>query len=122
MEVKFKFPKDTLQETKEFIMSIITYLEEKGVLESIDKATLRMLCENYNMFLSVTKELKVSGLTFKSDRGNLSLNPLVKLWSDSQKSCQALLDSLNITVKTRMKNKQEDENDDSPLSQFLKSS
>lgn len=119
-EFNLKYPKGISSTTKAFISDVIDKLRGSGDLENVDSASLLMLAENYEMFLKVSQELKSSGLTFTSDRGNISLNPLVKIWKDSQILCQSIMDSYGLTVKSRRKLDKDSDNDsDSPLTQFL---
>jgi len=59
-------------------------LEEKGIIENVDDAAIKMLAYNYSTFIKANKIIEDEGLTVTSDRGNVAEHPAVKIARDAQ--------------------------------------
>ena len=110
-------------EALEYIQEVLQMLEEKGIIEDVDDAAIKMLAYNYSTFIKANKIIEDEGLTVTSDRGNVSEHPAVKIARDAQTSAMKVMAEFGLTAKARCKlpklNSKED--DDSPLETFIKS-
>ena len=71
-------------EALEYIQEVLQMLEEKGIIEDVDDAAIKMLAYNYSTFIKANKIIEDEGLTVTSDRGNVSEHPAVKIARDAQ--------------------------------------
>lgn len=118
-------PDNLTPEAKRFITAIINDLKEKDRLESTDTASLYILAKACNTYIRAHEHLDnpEEGLTFTSDRGNISVSPYVKIARDAEKCILALLQDYGCTLRSRQKLKEIDaEVEDSPLASFIKES
>lgn len=110
-------------EALEYVQEVLQMLEEKGIIEDVDDAAIKMLAYNYSTFIKANKIIEDEGLTVTSDRGNVSEHPAVKIARDAQTSAMKVMAEFGLTAKARCKlpklNSKED--DDSPLETFIKS-
>ena len=110
-------------EALEYIQEVLQMLEEKGIIEDVDDAAIKMLAYNYSTFIKANKIIEDEGLTVTSDRGNVSEHPAVKIARDAQTQAMKVMAEFGLTAKARCKlpklNSKEDE--DSPLETFIKS-
>ena len=110
-------------EALEYIQEVLQMLEEKGIIEDVDDAAIKMLAYNYSTFIKANKIIEDEGLTVTSDRGNVSEHPAVKIARDAQTQAMKVMAEFGLTAKARCKlpklNNKED--DDSPLETFIKS-
>ena len=110
-------------EALEYIQEVLQMLEEKGIIEDVDDAAIKMLAYNYSTFIKANKIIEDEGLTVTSDRGNVSEHPAVKIARDAQTQAMKVMAEFGLTAKARCKlpklNSKED--DDSPLETFIKS-
>ena len=110
-------------EALEYVQEVLQMLEEKGIIEDVDDAAIKMLAYNYSTFIKANKIIEDEGLTVTSDRGNVSEHPAVKIARDAQTQAMKVMAEFGLTAKARCKlpklNSKED--DDSPLETFIKS-
>ena len=110
-------------EALEYIQEVLQMLEEKGIIEDVDDAAIKMLAYNYSTFIKANKIIEDEGLTVTSDRGNVSEHPAVKIARDAQTQAMKVMAEFGLTATARCKlpklNSKED--DDSPLETFIKS-
>ena len=122
--MNLKLPKYLLPETKKFMKTVIDELTEKKMLSEIDSGCLLMLAENYNIFLKSMEELNKGSLTFLSDRGNVSPNPLLRIAKDAESVYLQIIKEFGLSPLSR--NKLSDDSKDSgevsPLEQFINQS
>ena len=118
----FKLPTGLNKETRDYMKDVISHLTEAGVMENVDTAALNMLARCYDTFVLASKQLETDGLTVRSDRGNISEHPLVKVRKDAITQSIKIMTEFGLTAKSRAKLPQM-ENADSeltPLEQFVK--
>ena len=118
----FKIPTGLCKETRDYMKDVISHLTEAGVMENVDTAALNMLARCYDTFVLASKQLETDGLTVRSDRGNISEHPLVKVRKDAITQSIKIMTEFGLTAKSRAKLPQM-ENADSeltPLEQFVK--
>lgn len=122
--MNLKLPKYLLPETKKFMKTVIDELTEKKMLSEIDLGCLLMMAENYNIFLKSMEELNKGSLTFLSDRGNVSPNPLLRIAKDAESVYLQIMKEFGLSPLSR--NKLSDDSKDSgevsPLEQFINQS
>lgn len=122
--MNLKLPKYLLPETKKFMKTVIDELTEKKMLSEIDSGCLLMMAENYNIFLKSMEELNKGSLTFLSDRGNVSPNPLLRIAKDAESVYLQIMKEFGLSPLSR--NKLSDDSTDSgevsPLEQFINQS
>lgn len=122
--MNLKLPKYLLPETKKFMKTVIDELTEKKMLSEIDSGCLLMMAENYNIFLKSMEELNKGSLTFLSDRGNVSPNPLLRIAKDAESVYLQIMKEFGLSPLSR--NKLSDDSKDSgevsPLEQFINQS
>lgn len=120
---KFELSKKIEPEALEYINEVLQMLEDKGIIEDVDDAAIKMLAYNYSTFIKANKIIEDEGLTVTSDRGNVSEHPAVKIARDAQTQAMKVMAEFGLTAKARCKlpklNTSED--DDSPLETFIKS-
>ena len=110
-------------EALEYIQEVLQMLEEKGIIEDVDDAAIKMLAYNYSTFIKANKIIEDEGLTVTSDRGNVSEHPAVKIARDAQTQALKVMAEFGLTAKARCKlpKLNASEADDSPLETFIKS-
>jgi P27 family predicted phage terminase small subunit len=81
----------------------------------IDEAALFMLSNNLQTYKKAVEQIEREGYTFISDRGNISVHPLMKVANDAQKLCMSILTEFGLTPKSRCKMKSNDIDDESTL-------
>lgn len=119
---KFVMPTGLCKESRDYMKDVVEHLTEAGVIESVDIAALNMLARCYDTFILASKQLETDGLTVRSDRGNISEHPLVKVRKDAITQSIKIMTEFGLTAKSRAKLPQMDNTDDelSPLEQFVK--
>lgn len=119
---QIEFSEKLAPEALEYIQDVLQMLEEKGIIEDVDDAAIKMLAYNYSTFIKANKIIEDEGLTVTSDRGNVSEHPAVKIARDAQTQAMKVMAEFGLTAKARCKlpklNTSEDE--DSPLESFIK--
>lgn len=120
MKEEFKIPRDIEPEAKKYITDVCNMLESSGVMENVDTAALTMLARNYSIFIKANKQLESDGLTVKSDRGNITAHPAIKIANDAQTKAMKVMTEFGLTAKARTKLPKLETVDDSPLEAFVK--
>lgn len=118
----FKLPTGLNKETRDYMKDVISHLTEAGVMENVDTAALNMLARCYDTFVLASKQLETDGLTVRSDRGNISEHPLVKVRKDAITQSIKIMTEFGLTAKSRAKLPQMENADSelSPLERFVK--
>lgn len=118
---KILLPEELTPEAKRFVNAIISDLKDKDRLEATDTASLYLLANSCNLYIQAHEQIREQGLTFTSDRGNISISPFVTIARDAQKQIVQILAEYGGTLRSRQKLKELDEIvEDSPLAQFIK--
>lgn len=114
-------PDGLTDEAKRFITAIINDLKENDRLEKSDTASLYLLANSCNLYIQAHQHIKEEGMTFTSDRNNLSISPYVTIARDAQKQIMQILESYGGTLRARQKLKELDiQVEESPLTQFIR--
>lgn len=116
---KFTIPKDIESDAKVYMENVLEILESRGILENVDSAALTMLARNYSMFIKASKQLEIDGLTVKSDRGNISPHPAIKIAKDAQTQAMKVMLEFGLTAKSRTKLPKAEEKEDSAFEKFI---
>jgi len=118
--MKYIIPKDIEVDAIAYMKDVLSDLENRCILESVDSAALTMLARNYSMFIKASKQLENEGSTFLSSSGNVTIHPLVKIAKDAQTQAMKVMLEFGLTAKARTKlpQKEKDE-DDSPFTKFI---
>lgn len=117
-----ELPNDLKPLTEKFVKDIIDNFDENNKLNSLDTLSLYLLANNIDTFLECEEQIRTSGYTMVSDRGNTSLSNYVVLQKSIQASITVLLKELGLTLGSRNKLKVvETMTEESPLAQFMKS-
>lgn len=108
--------------TLEFVEKIIDTFETEKKLNQLDSLSLYLLAENLDQYFQCSEEIKKSGLTVITDRGNSSLSPYVQLQKSLMKDIMGILKEFGLTLNSRSKLKVLNNaiENDSPLMQLLK--
>lgn len=120
---KIEFSEKLAPEALEYIQEVLRMLEEKGIIENVDDAAIKMLAYNYSTFIKANKIIEDEGLTVTSDRGNVAEHPAVKIARDAQTQAMKVMSEFGLTAKARCKLPKLNvaETDESPLEAFIKS-
>ena len=118
----YKIPTGLTKDARDYMKDVIEHLTDAGVIENVDTAALNMLARCYDTFILATKQLSDEGLTVRSDRGNISEHPLVKVRKDAITQAIKIMTEFGLTAKSRAKLPQMEnaDNELSPLEQFVK--
>lgn len=120
---KILLPKNISNEAQQFVDAVISNLKKNDKLDKIDTASLYILTKACDTYIKANEHLDLEGLTFTSDRGNISISPYFKIARDSEKTILMLLTEYGCTLRSRQKLKGIDaEVEDSPLMQFINES
>ena len=97
-------------------------LEEKGIIEDVDDAAIKMLAYNYSTFIKANKIIEDEGLTVTSDRGNVSEHPAVKIARDAQTQAMKVMAEFGLTAKARCKllKQNQTDPDEYPIETYIK--
>lgn len=115
-------PSNLTDEAKQFTDAVIANLKKNDKLDKIDTASLYILTKACDNYIKANKHLDEEGMTFTSDRGNISISPYFKIVRDSEKTILMLLTEYGCTLRSRQKLKGIDsEVEESPLEKFLAS-
>lgn len=120
--MKWQIPKDIEKDASVYMQDVLSKLENSRILEEVDSAALTMLARNYSMFIKASKQLEKDGLTVESDRGNIAQHPLIKVAKDAQTQAMKVMLEFGLTAKARTKliQKDNESDEDSPFEQFIK--
>lgn len=115
-----KLYKEYSTEVQNYMWAVHSYLQKKfGNINDEWVMSLMMLADNLEMFIQCRKQIKETGLLLENRFGVLEKNSLIKVQNDAQIQIVKLLNEFALTPKSAEKIKIEDNDDDSPLSQFL---
>lgn len=114
-------PEELSDEAQVFIKTVINDLKAKDRLETVDTAALYILAQSAHIYIEANKHIKEEGLTFTSDRGNISISPYVTIARDATKTILSIISEFGGTLRSRQKLKELDgQVEDSPLATFIK--
>lgn len=115
-----KIYKDYSTEVQNYMWAVHSYLQKKfGNINSEWVMSLMMLADNLEMFIQCRKQIKDTGLMITNRFNVLEKNPLIKVQNDAQIQIVKLLNEFALTPKSAEKIKEVEEEDNSPLAQFL---
>ncbi|MCR8874881.1 P27 family phage terminase small subunit [Phocaeicola barnesiae] len=115
-----KLYKDYSTEVQNYMWAVHSYLQKKfnGINDEW-VMSLMMLADNLEMFIQCRKQIKDTGLMITNRFNVLEKNPLIKVQNDAQIQIVKLLNEFALTPKSAEKIKEVEEEDNSPLTQFL---
>lgn len=97
---------------------LIPQLEEMGLLGTLDKSLLAMLCQSYGRYVEAEEKLKETGTIYRTQKGNITTNPY--LWVSNRALEQVLkiapIFGLGTAYRQRLQGKQEEKD---PYEEFL---
>ena len=115
-----KLYKEYSTEVQNYMWAVHSYLQKKfGNINDEWVMSLMMLADNLEMFIQCRKQIKETGLMITNRFNVLEKNPLIKVQNDSQIQIVKLLNEFALTPKSAEKIKEVEEEDNSPLTQFL---
>ena len=115
-----KLYKEYSTEVQNYMWAVHSYLQKKfnGINDEW-VMSLMMLADNLEMFIQCRKQIKETGLLITNRFGVLEKNSLIKVQNDAQIQIVKLLNEFALTPKSAEKIKEVEEEDNSPLAQFL---
>lgn len=113
--------KEYTEETQNFMFSVHKYLRKKfGEINDEWIGSLKMLAENYELFIQCSKEIKEKGLLIQDRFNALIKNPLLKVQTDAQIQCVKLLQEFALTPKAAARLKDDaDDNAEEYLQELI---
>lgn len=118
---KFQIPEGIEKEAADYIKKVVLYLEKNNQFDDVDTAALTMLARNYSLFITASKDICENGILAKGSRNNAIPNPAIKIANDAQIQAVKIMEKFYLTAKDRKKLIiGDDEEEDSPLMQFIK--
>ena len=120
---KFQIPEGIEKEAADYIKKVVLYLEKNNQFDDVDTAALTMLARNYSLFITASKDICENGILAKGSRNNAIPNSVIKISNDAQFQAVKLMEKFYLTAKDRKKllDVDDEELEDSPLMQFIKS-
>lgn len=107
--------------TISFIEAIIDTFEQEKKLNSLDNLSIYLLASNLDIYFQCEEEIRKTGLTIITDRGNASLSPYASQMKVAYTAILNLLKELGLTLGSRSKIKAISEApEESPLLKLLK--
>lgn len=94
-------PATLSEQVKDYITSVIDWLERELKLESTDGMAIYTLAESYNTYLTAQKEVEEKGLTIPGAHGGVTTNPAVKIARDSKLDAIAIARDFGLTLASR---------------------
>lgn len=92
--------KEYSEDTQNFMFSVHKYLRKKfNEINDEWIGSLKMLAENYELFIQCSKEIKEKGLLIRDRFNALIKNPLLKVQTDAQIQCVKLLQEFALTPR-----------------------
>ena len=116
----YEIPNNITTEAYTYMCDVIEQLKEAKLLASVDNAALNMLAYQYNIFIMACQQLQDEDLVYQNSAGNYAPNPLLQIIKNSQAACFKVMQDFGLTAKSRTKLPSMQEEDDSPLEQFVK--
>lgn len=117
---KIVLPDNLSEEAENYIKKVIDYLKKNDKLSEIDAGALYILADSYNTYLKASKTIDKEGMTVEGSRGTRVVHPCVRISKDNRTLCLQIMESMGMTLKSRAKMNANDNEEDSPLTQFLK--
>jgi P27 family predicted phage terminase small subunit len=119
--------KDDIKKTTCVVMphfDILKYVQDVVATNpdvyALDECALMLLANNLQTYKAAVEQIEREGYTFVSDRGNISVHPMVKVLNDAQKILLNILQEFHLTPRSRCKKKNVDVEETSPLEELLK--
>lgn len=110
------------KQVREYMRAIIAELEAADRIKEVDGVALDILAGYLQQWKQAQKEVKKYGILLPSDRGNMSKNPAIDVCNTALRQALAIMQDYGLTAMSRKKLKrgEVDDNDTSPLVDFLK--
>ena len=117
--MKLKLPKDTHKQAESYIINVIKVLNERGLIDEIDEASLIMLANSYSTYLRATEQIQ-GNFVITNQQKNIVANPLIKIANDAQIRCEKIFKAFGLTSLDRKRLESDaPEEDTSLLNDFL---
>lgn len=118
---KILLPDDLTIEAERFIKKVIDWLKKSDKLNTIDEGALRILTDSYDQYIRATERVREEGMTVPGSRSSLIPHPCVKIAKDSKSTCISLMTEIGLTLKSRSKISNLDQDtEESPLQELMK--
>lgn len=111
------------KETSDYMFAINKFLRHKngGIIAEEWIGALKILEDNYDLFVKCSKQIEEEGLTINDRFGNLQKHPLLKVKTDAQIQVIKLINEFGLSLKSNQKITTDvEEEDNSPLAIFTK--
>lgn len=94
-------PATLTEQVKDYITSVIDWLEKEHKLESTDGMAIYTLAESYNTYLMAQEVTERQGLTIPGAHGGVTANPAVKIARDAKLDAIAIARDFGLTLASR---------------------
>lgn len=94
-------PATLTEQVKDYITSVIDWLEKEHKLESTDGMAIYTLAESYNTYLMAQEVIERQGLTIPGAHGGVTTNPAVKIARDSKLDAISIARDFGLTFASR---------------------
>lgn len=94
-------PDGLTEQVKDYITSVIDWLDKEHKLESTDGMAIYTLAESYNTYLLAQETVKDQGLTIPGAHGGVTTNPAVKIARDAKLDAIAIARDFGLTLASR---------------------
>lgn len=94
-------PATLTEQVKDYITSVIDWLEKEHKLESTDGMAIYTLAESYNTYLMAQEVIERQGLTVPGAHGGVTTNPVVKIARDSKLDAISIARDFGLTLASR---------------------
>lgn len=117
---KILLPDNLSKETERYIKKVIDSLKKSDKLNVIDEGILYILAESHNQYINATNRINEEGLTIAGSRNTIVVHPCVRVAKDNKATCLSIMNEMGLTIKSRSKMNLMENEEESPLTQFLK--
>lgn len=109
--LKTSIYKDYDKKVQEYMANVIDCLEQDyKSIPSSWRVSLDLIADNYDVYLKAKNDVMRDGIYSRDKRGNISINPSLKIMNTSQDKITKLLSAFALTPlsKSKMKNLETD--------------
>ncbi len=118
---KILLPDNLSKEADRYIKKVIDWLKKSDKLNGIDEGALRILADSYDQYIKAMECVNQIGLTVAGSRNTIVANPAVRIAKDAKSTCLALMTEIGLTLKSRSKiSNLDQDSDESPLQELMK--
>lgn len=120
--IEFKCPKNSSQETKKFMESVLEMLNTSNTFENCDLGALRMLALSYEMYKKASDELMIEGPIILDKQKRPVEHPANKITKNYYAQLISIMKEFGLTMKSRerIKSLTPAIDEDNPLLNFLR--